>query len=44
MCGSGLFALSTIANQIRNGEIECGLALGSALGVCAQPACSMDCL
>jgi len=27
-CSSGLMAVSVISNQIRNGEIECGLALG----------------
>lgn len=27
-CSSGLMAVSTIANQIRNGEIDVGLALG----------------
>lgn len=27
-CSSGLMAVSTIANQIRNGEIEVGLAMG----------------
>jgi acetyl-CoA acetyltransferase len=27
-CSSGLMAVSNIANQIRNGEIEVGLAVG----------------
>lgn len=27
-CSSGLMAVSIIANNIRNGEIECGLAVG----------------
>lgn len=27
-CSSGLMAAGTIANQIRNGEIEIGLAVG----------------
>ncbi|KAL8278705.1 hypothetical protein RQP46_008997 [Phenoliferia psychrophenolica] len=27
-CSSGLMALSIVANQIRNGEIQCGLAIG----------------